>query len=330
MIRLSIIIPVYNSEKYLSRCLDSILIQDCKNVEILLINDGSTDRSKNVCEEYTRKYSNIKLYNQTNSGPSVARNKGISHAIGTYISFVDSDDYVSDNYIQFLVNSIEKFKYPDIIAFNHVKVGIEEINVTNGLSSNRVYEHEDIVELIKNTSQNPFLLYVSMRFIKLDLIKNNNILFDEDIKMGEDTIFNLESFYSAKKIISVDKYLYNYIANPESITNTKYKPFLIDSMQAHFENRLDFHNKHQNIKSVAHYKDIAVYYIEHILFLLLNNAKNNIDINFVEELRNIRELSIFDFGFKYYSSTGRKTIKMKLIILLFKYRIYNLIDAIYK
>ena len=96
----SIIVPVYNTEKYLSKCLDSIVNQTYKNLEIILINDGSTDNSKAICEDFAKKDKRIQVINKENSGVSVSRNKGLSLAKGNYIAFIDADDYAELNYIE--------------------------------------------------------------------------------------------------------------------------------------------------------------------------------------------------------------------------------------
>ena len=96
MSKVSIIIPVYNAEKTLCRCLDSLVVQTYEDVEIILVNDGSVDSSRNICETYRDKYSQIILINQENAGPATARNVGIDSASGKYISFVDADDYIPD------------------------------------------------------------------------------------------------------------------------------------------------------------------------------------------------------------------------------------------
>ena len=104
----SIIIPVYNAEKYLQKCLDSVISQTYTNIEILLINDGSNDGSKQICEDYEKQDNRIKLFTCLNSGPAFARNLGLSKATGEYIMFVDSDDYVSHEIVEKLVMAIEK------------------------------------------------------------------------------------------------------------------------------------------------------------------------------------------------------------------------------
>ena len=107
-IKISIIIPIHNVEKYLKRCLDSVEKQIYTNLEIILINDGSTDNSLEIAEEYAKKDSRIKIYSEANHGLSAARNLGLKQVTGEYITFIDSDDYVSNDYVSYLYSLLEK------------------------------------------------------------------------------------------------------------------------------------------------------------------------------------------------------------------------------
>lgn len=107
--KVTIIIPVYNVEKYLSRCLNNVINQTYSNIEIILVNDGATDNSQVICEEYKKKDDRIKLLVKENGGLSDARNYGIPYATGDYIAFIDSDDMIHTSYIEYLLNLIEKY-----------------------------------------------------------------------------------------------------------------------------------------------------------------------------------------------------------------------------
>ena len=109
-ILISVIIPVYNVEEYIIRCLDSVVSQTYKNIEVLLVDDGSTDRSGEICDKYAKEYNFINVYHQKNGGQSVARNYAIDRAKGEYYIFVDSDDYIESDMIESLINAIIKYK----------------------------------------------------------------------------------------------------------------------------------------------------------------------------------------------------------------------------
>ncbi len=118
---LSIIIPIYNSEIYLQRCLDSLVSQTDKNFEVILIDDGSTDDSANICEHYCSSNYNFKYFHQKNAGPSAARNLGIKYAKGEFISFIDSDDFVSSSYVEKILRNMNC----DILFFSSIHQKID-------------------------------------------------------------------------------------------------------------------------------------------------------------------------------------------------------------
>ena len=125
MTKVSIVIPIYNAEKYLSRCLDSIINNDYKNIEIILMNDGSTDTSKIICEKYCRKYKYIRLFNNQNQGVAITRNIGLEHIKGEYVMFIDNDDWIERNYISTYVKNLENKKYDAIFG------GYKRVNSEN-------------------------------------------------------------------------------------------------------------------------------------------------------------------------------------------------------
>ena len=116
---ISVIIPVYNTEKYLRRCIDSVLASYYRDFEILLINDGSTDKSADICREYSLKDNRIKVFHQKNQGVSAARNQGINKAIGEWLIFVDSDDYITKDFLS--VISCDRYKNIDFLLFDFIK-----------------------------------------------------------------------------------------------------------------------------------------------------------------------------------------------------------------
>ena len=137
---ISIIVPVYNAEKYLNRCISSLLNQTYYNLEIILVNDGSTDNSKKICENAAKNDSRIKLINSVNEGVSLARNKGLKEANGDYISFVDSDDYVEPDYVEKMLLTL-KSKKVDIVYCSAV---VENIN---GVFIQREYEKNKLIKI---------------------------------------------------------------------------------------------------------------------------------------------------------------------------------------
>ena len=234
-ILLSIIIPIFNQEKYLSKCLDSIVnqIDKSKNVEIILIDDGSFDKSSTICEYYVKKYKYIKYNYQDNSGVSVARNFGISKANGKYIYFVDSDDWLLPDSLNSI---IEKTKYePDIIISDLIKEYknrnnriVKYKNKYNNNHDVNSYEYpENINSLFKYDLYN---LSLCCNVIKRDLIVTNNLMLDEKLKYTEDMDCLLSILLISKKIELLEKPIYVYRKTNSNSATSKITEKRIEDM----------------------------------------------------------------------------------------------------
>lgn len=213
--KVSIIVPFYNVQLYIGDCLKSLLEQTYENYEIVLINDGSTDKSEEICCKFDSKKI-IKVY-QENQGVSIARNNGISHAKGDYIIFVDSDDIVSKNYISELVNSLENFN-ADMSICNYTD-NINEINKVKKVIKSKVVNAKEIHDnIIKNNLKEGYLWN---KIFKKDVIERNNLKFQEGIRVWEDLYFVLEYLDKIKNVVILEKNLYYYRARVGSAVNSK-------------------------------------------------------------------------------------------------------------
>lgn len=201
----SIIVPVYNVEPWLNKCIDSLISQSYKNTEILLINDGSTDRSGEICDEYSRTDSRIKVIHISNNGQSVARNNGLDISKGEYVLFIDSDDYLCDReiiekFVNILNNSKCDFIYTSYCRFNDGNENeiteILPINLTNKDIENKLGKNILADLIIQNSFHHAPYLKVCRR----DFILNNNLYFREGY-YHEDAEWSFKVFYYAKKIV---------------------------------------------------------------------------------------------------------------------------------
>lgn len=205
MKKITLVIPVYNSEKYIGRCLDSILNQTYNDVDILVINDGSKDKSKEIIEEYQRKYNNIKLINQENMGVAKTRNKAIKLAETKYIMFMDNDDYIDSNYIETYLNKIEKTE-ADIVIGGYRRVNIDK----------KILFKQELI----NTEWSKYIVLAPWaKIFNRDFLIKNNIEF-LDYSIGEDVYFNLIAFSKNPKIEIIDYIGYNWYFNTKSVSNT--------------------------------------------------------------------------------------------------------------
>mgnify|MGYP003302353025 CR=1 FL=1 len=212
---ISVIVPVYNVEKYLDRCIESIVNQTYKNLEIILIDDGSTDNSPQICDELEKKDKRIKVIHKENSGVSSARNVGLDNAKGDYIGFVDSDDFIEKDMYSLMLKKIESTN-SDCCFCDVRYVGIcsnEEIHLWN----KQLFSKQEILNVFFEF--NGFNFSVWNKLFQKNKIKK--IRFNEKIFIKEDALFCLEYFNDIKKISHINKALYNYCFNDESALNNR-------------------------------------------------------------------------------------------------------------
>lgn len=203
-IRLSIIIPAYNAENYIENCLNSILNNISHDIEIIVINDGSTDNTDNILKKYPQKsIPNFRVIHKTNGGVSSARNIGINYASGEWITFVDADDYVTKELISFIPDG-----QADLYCFNWKYTNGETEN--EGLTDKTYWgenkEHFLSIHLVDYIFRTPWAKY-----FRRDIIKNNDIYFNETFKIGEDNLFVLDYLYHCNTITTVNNIGYIYL-----------------------------------------------------------------------------------------------------------------------
>jgi glycosyltransferase involved in cell wall biosynthesis len=224
--KLSIIIPIYNSEIHLQRCIGSIRNQSYKELEIILVNDGSTDDSHAICESIAKEDDRIIVINQQNSGPAKARNTGIKIAKGDYIGFVDSDDFIDASMYENL-GSIASKLGPDIVVSNFIQYDSNNVTNTiirNSLPYGKLLSRNEIKEyFIKPYYYGGGLGIIPSlcnKIYKTDFLKTNYFAIDETLIRAEDYWFNFYAFKSATTIFAIDRAFYHYFKNEGSIMHT--------------------------------------------------------------------------------------------------------------
>jgi glycosyltransferase involved in cell wall biosynthesis len=214
---LTVVIPVYNVEKYLKRCIESILIQEWKNYDILLVDDGSTDSSPQICDDYAKAYDFISVIHKKNGGLSAARNTGISNAEGEYVYFLDSDDWIEPNTFSDLAEVIESDQY-DIISFNQEFVKSEhDIIKSDSKRTKRLTGKEALIDMF---SYGFITGFATDKIYRKALFTKNTIQFPVG-KYYEDLGTNYKLFLAAKKVYATNQKYYHYlIDNPDAITKS--------------------------------------------------------------------------------------------------------------
>ena len=212
MVKISVIIPVYNSEKYLERCLNSVLSQTFQEFEAICINDGSTDTSLKILENYQNKDSRIKIINIENSGVSIARNIGLKKAVGKYISFVDSDDYIDNNFLEKLYIEIDKNK-AQVASASIIRESDKKQSKLIEYVKNEITENSKD-NLIKNQCRK--YCFIWNKLYLASFLKENNLYFKDDF-IYEDVFFTSSLLEIARKIVYVSNTYYHYWKNPDSL-----------------------------------------------------------------------------------------------------------------
>lgn len=222
-IKISVIVPIYNTEKYLHRCVDSILNQTFRDFELILVDDGSTDSSSEICEEYAKNDGRVKVIHKENGGSVIARKEGLNESAGEYIIFIDSDDYISNNMLEVLLEGTNNGKY-DLVLCNY-----KEINNYKEIIRNNK-ECKSNTEYIINIIEGNIGAYLWNKLIKRDLFAKH-VKFNEGYDMWEDMQISIQLFFYAKsiKILKTESLYFYNCTNNASITSTKGRK-KIDSM----------------------------------------------------------------------------------------------------
>lgn len=211
--KFSIIIPIYNSEEYLSQCIDSVIAQIFQNIEIILVNDGSPDNSKTICEEYVKQYSFVKLIHKDNGGIADARNVGVLSSTGDYILFMDADDYWEGDFLGELAEFICKNNNPDYILYKY-KYYYQKKKI---FKDNEIIVHKDELENKSGISWIKMLLANNKNFnwfpwmglVKRSFILDNNLFFEKG-RNYEDMLWTPQVFLKAQSIDYFNKEIYIY------------------------------------------------------------------------------------------------------------------------
>lgn len=211
MLKFSIIIPVYNAEKYISKCIESTIKQQNEDFEVIIVDDGSEDESGVICDEFSQKDSRIKVIHKKNGGVSEARNVGIKNAKGMYIMFLDSDDTLNENALIRLNDIINSYKDIQCILFN-----------INTKLQSKIYKTEELENLISYLIINEEINPPWNKVYKRSIIEKGKIKFDKNIQIGEDLLFSIEYLSHLKRIYVLSERLYNYTINNNSLTR-RYK-----------------------------------------------------------------------------------------------------------
>lgn len=328
MPKISIIIPVYNAEKYLKICVDSILNQTFKDFELILINDGSSDTSKEICEQYIKLDKRIYMIDQANQGVSVARNSGIDFASGEYIMFCDSDDWMEKNCLQSLYDKIISNRNIDIVFsgaykdfyYNDKKIMSKIEGISEELFMN-VMGLERYIEYIYNSC----LVLVQSPWAKLyssKIIKSNNLYFNKNMICYEDFDFNLRFIYYSSNILFLKDIYYHYriIKNNAGLSKRKKNDLVYEISMIHKRiNQLLIKIKAKQ-KSIDYIESIFIDAYGLVLKKIIIEEKN---IETKERNTILKHLFKDDEFLKFFNAKKSVLRFYKIIKILVDLKLYN-------
>lgn len=335
MPKISVIVPVYNAELYLKQCIDSLLEQTIDDIEIILVDDGSSDLSGQICDFYAMKSSKVKTFHQINSGVSVARNKGIDESSGEWITFVDSDDWADPQLCELSIHCAEK-NNADLVIFSYQTVYSNKTISSKliNLEAGDVTNHKDYIEK-KTISQyyggNVVNNGVSAgttwgKIIRKDVLDYYQIRFVPGLTRAQDTVFWINAFERASKIFFLDKQLYFYRITDASIcSGTKFIPnceIPFEKLIGEYCIFINQHYKNSEFDEALYLRKMQVlyWYIKHKFF----NDNNNITIHKkVKALKELAKQSTYSVAIKN-ANTKWLPRGLKLLQICCKYHLYSI------
>ena len=322
-IKYSVIIPVYNSEKTLHRCLDSLLNQKYEHMEIILINDGSKDSSGEICKEYSRKFRQICYFEQSNCGVSHARNEGIKRATGTYVLFVDSDDFVSKEYFYVLDKQIRE-RPSDLMIFSHYTIlggKIREKIHSNFFSNDKEKTIQKVSDLICNKGINaPW-----GKVYKRDIIEQYGVNFTEGVSIGEDRSFNIKYSLHINTINIIETPLYYVnLENVNSLSRKKHK-----NLEEQFEIVAKDINEAINRSTLLiTYKNCFIKAVNFGEYRSVYTKAKNMHCNKIRWKERVKEIDNLCRNVNVLRLSYPKSRYCKILILPIRWRMWWIIDVI--
>ena len=317
---ISVVVPVYKVEKYLKRCIESIIKQTYKNIEIILVDDGSPDNCGKICDEYASKDKRIKVIHKKNGGLSSARNEGLKIANGEYISFIDSDDYISNVFIEKLYSICKEQKCEIALCeYERVYDKIEHNCIEENKNENSIIEIYNNKEILKKIYSKDYLITIVAwnKLYNKKLFKN--IVFPEG-RLHEDEATTYKILYNTKKVAILREKLYYYFYDINSIMNKKYNLKRLDILYA-LKDRADFF---ESIKEIELYELTMKKYTEALINCYIL-CKRNID-----DSKYIQDILLNNFKKNIMNLIKYKNVKIKSKLkIIFAYICPNLYGKIF-
>lgn len=331
----SIILPAYNAEKYIVDCLESVLKQSYKNWELLIINDGSNDKTREICSDYILQDKRIKLLDINNKGVSVARNIGLDNSVGQFIMFLDSDDWLEENALEYAVKQIENLN-SDILCWNHIIETIRGCDFNKSFSEEKItFSHTEKTDLCYHIIQNNWKIkdkdqYLGMiRCVWGKLYRRcviDDIRFSPGMNLAEDALFNYQTFKRANYISFVNEYLIHYRITGNS-ANNRYRPEMKKDLQCTLSQFKKLIGSKKNQDSICVYNALVCEFFHYYMtkYIVRKENKSSLFVKYkdIKEILTCDEIIIANKKCRYLSLQDRIIlsciIRRKAALLLTMY-----------
>ncbi|SHR97685.1 glycosyl transferase family protein [Mycobacteroides abscessus subsp. abscessus] len=340
---ISITIPIFNVKEYIKDCIESVLGQSYKNIEVILVNDGSTDSSGEICNYYSRLDGRVRVFHQGNNGVSSARNKGIKNAKGEYLAFVDPDDTIEPTLYEELVETLLRFNADMVVCpIRTINLATNTTSVSSTLEPNVLITSKEIEEkIIPAILENETYSLVSSvnKLYKKELFYNNQILFDESKLHSEDAKLNFSHLQYINSLVFLEKPLYNYYQRCRGSLTKAFIPelytYILDNKNSLLQLAKKYNCTEQIEAVVNHFTEVTLLHIQDIINnkVITREKKYSLilsileDENFIKELNKYKSQSLFFSILKYLCI--RKKVEESLILVTIKSFITNFLREIH-
>lgn len=266
---ISVIIPAYNAEKYIEKCIQSIIKQDYRDFEIIIVNDGSTDDTKAICEKYVKLDNRIKLVNTENRGAGSARNTGISKASGRYISFIDADDYICEDYYTRMYEMLKE-EDADIVEGHYKRVSGYDENIFTKTGEQKEYTNMEKLLVLYGDDEVEYInsVIVTNKLYRKELFNEARFPVNRII---DDEFIMYKLIYNSKKIISTPDIMYAYVQSEESVMRASFKEKRVHDTLDVYDEVYDFFKDKGNDKLI---EKILIRYLGYGIELTQKTSKS--------------------------------------------------------
>ncbi len=337
MPKFSIIVPIYNIENYIKKCVDSVLAQSFFDFELILVDDGSPDNCPVICDDYAKADNRIKVVHKKNGGLSSARNAGLNVATGDFCWMIDGDDYISDDALEKINGLIDDgtdILNVGFVSFNDGEAADFTKNIVH-YAFTGIADKEKICSLASHACSTKLLTYVWRNIYKTSFLEKNALRFNENLCYAEDSAFNMGAFLRAEKIRFADICVYAYCRRSNSLSNNRTKSFDFDAIH-HFELydkiRDDSYEKYCKYPDKAYYEDAGIFTIVTVyVYALLGRLYSSSSRGNYFYFKKISRLPMIKKAFSRFDLNKIKSKSLEWFMFKFvKHRLYLPAFIIYR